>query len=117
MSSMLAQLDHIVQSRDPAIEQRRAQRDLVDMVSHMMSHGSSHAIRIINISPLGLMARCEGGFAIGDHVTVRLPLQQDHAALIRWNEGGRVGMEFLTPIEPVSYARLIALMPPRQTAW
>ena len=117
MSSMLAHLNHIVQSRDPAIDLRRAQRDLVDMVSHMMAHGFDHSIRIINISPLGLMGRCEGTFATGDHVTVSLPVLQDYPADIRWNEDGRVGMEFLTPIEPVNYARLIAIMPRRQTAW
>ncbi|MFZ2994924.1 PilZ domain-containing protein [Sphingobium sp.] len=117
MSSMLAHLNHVVQSRDPAIDLRRAKRDLVDMASQMVADGFDHPIRIINISPLGLMGRCDGAFATGDHVTVSLPMLDDYPADIRWNEDGRVGMEFLTPVEPDIYARLIALMPPRQTAW
>ena len=41
----------------------------------------------------------------------------DYPAEIRWAEDGRVGMEFLTPVNPRLYDAMMALIPPRQTVW
>lgn len=116
---MPANLAHArpVPAIEPGAEQRRARRDLVDLESHATARGQTHAIKVINISPLGLMCRTEGTFLHGERLTVWLPLLKDHAAEVRWVEDGRIGVEFLEPIAPRIYDALLALIPPRQTAW
>lgn len=115
--SVLSHLTHVNQSRDPSLEQRRAVRDLVDMVSHVSASGRTHGVRIINISPLGLMCRTDADLYVGERVKVWLPMMRDLPAEIRWMESGRVGMEFLGAIEPRRYARMLSLIPPRRAAW
>ena len=117
MSSLFAHLDHVQRSRDPAVDQRRARRDLVDLVSHVTAGHHAHSVRIINLSPLGLMCRSDESVSVGERVTVWLPLVQDMPADIRWVEDGRIGMEFIEPIKPRIYDALMALIPPRRTAW
>ena len=114
---MLASLAHVAKSRDPVVNQRRAPRILVDMVSHITARGRSHGVRIINISALGLRCRTEADVSIGERVTVWLPIAKDVQAEVRWAEDGRVGVEFRAPIEPGLYDAMLALIPPRQTAW
>lgn len=117
MSSLFANLNHVMRSRDPAVDQRRAPRDLVDMVSHVTARGRTHGVRIINISPLGAMCRSDGGLLVGEQMTIWLPIVKDHPAEVRWVEDGRLGVEFLQPITPRTYDALMALVPPRRTAW
>lgn len=117
MPSLFASLAHLNQSRDPAVNQRRLQRDLVDMVSHITANGRSHGARIINISALGLMCRTDAQFDMGQRVTIWLPVVKDHVAEVRWAEEGRVGVEFIERIEPKIYDAMLSLIPPRQTAW
>ena len=116
MPSLFASLSHLNQSRDPAANQRRAQRDLVDMVSHITAKGRTHGARIINISALGLMCRTEAPLAIGERLTIWLPVVKNHAGEVRWSEDGRIGVEFLQRIEPQLYDAMLSLIPPRQ-AW
>lgn len=116
-SSVFAHLDHIIGSRDPSVDQRRAQRDLVDLPSHATARGHAQAIRIINISARGLMCRTDEAFLTGEHVTVWLPIVKDRPAEIRWSQDGRAGMEFLEPITPKTYDAMLSLIPPRRTAW
>ncbi|WP_298395973.1 PilZ domain-containing protein [Sphingobium sp.] len=116
-SSIFANLRHVLRSRDPAIDQRRAKRDLVDMVSHIMANGRSHSVRIINISMLGLMCRSDSVFMSGDRISIWLPILQDYPAEVRWTEDGRIGMEFFEPITPKIYDAMLTLIPPRRTAW
>ena len=117
MPSVFASLTHLNSSRDPSVNQRRVQRDLVDMVSHITANGRTHGARIINISALGLMCRTEAQLPIGERVAVWLPVVKDQAGEVRWSEDGRIGVEFLEKIEPRIYDAMLALIPPRQTAW
>lgn len=117
MGSLFANLEHVIRSRDPAREERRARRDLVDLVSHATARGRTHGIRIINVSPLGLMCRTEADLLIGEKLTVWLPLLKDTPVEVRWTENGRVGMEFLTGITPKNYDAMLVLIPPRRTEW
>jgi hypothetical protein len=87
------------------------------MVSHVTAQGRTHGIRIINISPLGLMCRSEAELAVGERIAVWLPLLRDVAAEVRWSENGRLGLEFLPAIPARSYTEMLALIPPRRTAW
>ena len=117
MSSVLASLAHVAKSRDPAVNQRRAPRVLVDMVSHVTAQGRTHGVRIINISSLGLMCRTDAQLLIGQRVSIWLPLVKDVAAEVRWAETGRIGVEFRDPIDARIYEAMLELIPPRQTAW
>lgn len=117
MSSVLASLAHVAKSRDPSVDQRRAPRVLVDMVSHILVGGQSHGARIINISPLGLMCRTEAELMVGQRLSVWLPIVKDMKTEVRWSEDKRIGVEFLQPVEPRIYEAMLSLIPPRQTAW
>ena len=115
--SMFANLDHVLRSRDPSVDNRRVARDLVDMVSHVTVTGKTHGIRIINISALGLMCRCDADLSVGKRLSVWLPVVRDIAAEVRWAADRRVGMEFLAPIDAATYDAMLSLIPPRRTAW
>ena len=65
---------------------------------------------IVNISPHGLMARCEKPFAEGDRMRVTLPAVGVVAAEIRWSLGGRLGASFDIAIDLAGYYELIAQM-------
>lgn len=117
MPSVLAKLAHVAKSRDPSINQRRAPRVLVDLVSHMAVRGQTHGIRVINISPLGLMCRSDADVTIGERVAIWLPVVKEVMAEVRWAEDGRVGVEFRQPIEGDAFGDMMLLTPPRQTAW
>lgn len=116
-SSVFANLGHVLRSRDPAIDQRRARRDLVDMVSHATARGRTHEVHIINISALGLMCRTDADLLKGERISLWLPVVNDYAAEVRWVEEGRIGVEFIEPIAPRLYDMLLSLIPPRRTAW
>ena len=117
MSSVLASLAQVARSRDPSINQRRTPRVLVEMVSHISARGRTHGVRVINISELGLMCRTDAEITIGERVAIWLPVVKDVQADVRWSEDGRVGVEFCQPIDPQVYEAMLALIPPRQTAW
>lgn len=90
---------------------------LVDLVSHIAVRGRTHGVRVINISPLGLMCRTNAEVTIGERISVWLPMVKDVIAEVRWAEEGRVGMEFRQPIDPEAFDDMLLLTPPRQTAW
>lgn len=116
-SSVLSNLDHLRRSRDPSIDLRRAQRELVDIVSHATARGQTLPVRIINISALGLMCRTDGELLKGERVDIWLPILKGYPAEIRWVEDGRAGMEFSEPISPTIYDAMLLLIPPRPTVW
>ena len=61
-------------------------------------------------SALGLMARCEGEFAVGDRLRLTLPVVGVVAAEVRWSLGGRVGCQLDQPIALSDYYALLAVM-------
>lgn len=65
---------------------------------------------IVNISALGLMARCDTDFDIGDRIRVILPVVGVVAAEVRWSLGGRVGCQLDQPIALSDYYDLLAVM-------
>lgn len=87
------------------------------MVSHIGVDGRSHGIRIINISPLGLMCRTDAEISLGQRISVWLPVVKDVLAEVRWAEDGRIGVEYRAPIEQNVYEAMLDLIPRRQTAW
>lgn len=65
---------------------------------------------IVNISPHGLMARCEACFDVGDRVRIQLPIAGDTLAEVRWSLGGRIGCQFDSAIDLAAYYELISAM-------
>lgn len=63
---------------------------------------------IVNISPHGLMARCDAGFREGDRLRIVLPVVGVLVAEVRWCLGGRLGVNFATAIDLASYYELLA---------
>ncbi len=68
------------------------------------------AFLIVNVSPQGLMARCEAPFEAGDLLRIQLPILGDTGAEVRWALGGRVGCRFLQPIADPDYVPIVTAM-------
>jgi hypothetical protein len=65
---------------------------------------------IVNISPHGLMARCDTPFETGDRLRIVLPVAGAVAAEVRWSLGGRLGCQFDPAIDLASYYELVAVL-------
>jgi hypothetical protein len=91
-----------------AADQREAAREEVFYRTRCTSpaHGAVQ-IQIVNISALGFMARTEGDFAVGDVVSVRMPVVGTIQAEIRWSLGGRIGGQFEHMIELAPYLDML----------
>ncbi|HEX7782124.1 MAG TPA: PilZ domain-containing protein [Sphingobium sp.] len=101
---------------DPS-ELRRAVRELVDFGTSAAVRGIMHDLRVINISPLGLMGRIDADVRKGDRIIVELPHVRTVEAIVRWIEDGRIGTEFTSPVATDDFAHMLIFMPRRQTAW
>lgn len=69
--------------------------------------GREATLTVVNISPNGLMARCEQPIEIGTRLHVRLPDLAPLHAEVRWALGGRIGCEFQHSIAPAAYYALL----------
>jgi hypothetical protein len=63
---------------------------------------------IVNLSPHGLMARCEASLREGDRIRVTLPVIGAIAAEVRWSLGGRLGCRFDDGLDRASYYELLS---------
>lgn len=72
--------------------------------------GRSLQLLVVNISARGLMARCEAGYAVGERLTVQLPVIGAVVAEIRWSLGGRIGCQLDRTIPLASYLSLLGAM-------
>lgn len=68
------------------------------------------ALVIVNMSAMGLMARCEISYQPGDRISIQLPILGTVSAQIRWSLGGRIGCELDRSIELSDYYELLAVM-------
>ncbi|MBX9731680.1 MAG: PilZ domain-containing protein [Sphingomonas sp.] len=68
------------------------------------------AMVIVNMSAMGLMARCETSYQPGDRFSIQLPIVGTVSAQIRWSLGGRIGCELDQPIDLADYYELLAAM-------
>lgn len=67
-------------------------------------------VLIVNISPHGLMARCEGNFETGQRIRITLPVIGVVVAEIRWALGGRLGCQFDPALDLASYYDMLAVV-------
>ncbi len=94
------------------LEARRTPRD--DVSYHCqarLASGPAHA-HLVNISPLGYMIRCTAAAAPDEAVALRLPILGTTAGRIIWTKLDRIGVEFATPVDPRTYALLLAQLNP-----
>lgn len=65
---------------------------------------------IVNISPHGMMARCESVVTSGTRIRVILPLVGPVVGEVRWALGGRIGCQFDKAIALAGYYELLAVL-------
>ena len=73
--------------------------------------GRATAMLVVNISPGGLMARCDEPHEPGAAIRVTLPMLGQVAGRVRWSLGGRIGCQFDRPIGVREYRSLMATLP------
>ncbi len=65
--------------------------------------GKMLSLLIVNMSALGLMARCDHRLASGERLQVDLPGVGVRSAKVCWSLGGRIGCECEAPISLEAY--------------
>lgn len=68
------------------------------------------AMVIVNISAMGLMARCDADLKPDQRICIQLPIIGTTSAVIRWALGGRIGCELDRVIDRADYYALLAVM-------
>lgn len=97
---------------------RRAPRDEVALPTRMHIHDQlSSDVLLVNISPLGFMAREYGETPKGTIVRLALPRLGQVAAKVVWSLGGRVGAEFIKPIDSYAYTAMLNAARAKRQRW
>lgn len=92
-------------------DERAIGRDEVHYRARAIGPGARPlSLVIVNVSAMGLMARCDGSFAEGDRIHITLPVLGVVVAQIRWSLGGRIGCELEQMIDLADYFNLLAAM-------
>jgi hypothetical protein len=92
-------------------DRRQSERDEVFYRSRASVAGlGSFPIQVVNISANGFMARTETELAVGQSLTIRLPVVGEMKAEVRWALGGRVGCQFARMIELAFYLELLGTL-------
>ncbi len=92
-------------------EDRREDRDEVHYRARAFGPDAKQLnLLVVNISPHGLMARCESELAIGSRLRVALPVVGNLVSEVRWSRGGRSGCQFEQAIDLASYYELLAVL-------
>lgn len=94
-----------------AQERREADRDEVHFRARAYGpDGQPLELLIVNMSPHGLMARCEAELSESQRLRLGLPGAGVLTAEIRWALGGRIGCHFATAIDRATYYETLAAM-------
>lgn len=110
-------------SQLPHDSRRRVQRDQVNWRTVMTRAGSKRqSIRIFDISPLGMSARCEAPdiaaeLLQGETLRVLLPLVGEAEAVVVWSLAGHLGASFTERVPAATYARLLATLRTGRGDW
>jgi len=92
-------------------ERRQSERDEVFYRTRASAAGlGSFPAQVVNISANGFMARTEQELAVGQSLTIRLPVVGEVKAEVRWSLGGRVGCQFTRMVDLASYLELLATL-------
>lgn len=92
-------------------DDRRERRDEVQYRARAFGPDARQlGFLVVNLSPHGLMARCDAPFTMGDRLRVVLPVTGSLVCEVRWSLGGRVGGRFENAIDLASYYELLATL-------
>jgi hypothetical protein len=92
-------------------DRRQSERDEVFYRTRASASGlGSFPAQVVNISANGFMARTETELAVGQSLTIRLPVVGEMKAEVRWSLGGRIGCQFARMIELASYLELLGVL-------
>ncbi|OQW45686.1 MAG: pilus assembly protein PilZ [Proteobacteria bacterium SG_bin6] len=92
-------------------DQRGAPRDEVfHRTRATRADGATIVLLIVNLSAMGLMARCESDLAPGERLSLTLPVVGTLTAEVRWALGGRIGCELDRMIPLAAYYDLLAVL-------
>jgi len=97
-------------------EMRRAPREEVEYPSRLTGAAfTALDTLILNISPHGCLAHCAEDVAIGERVTLELPVVGATRGIVIWSLGARIGIEFdmILPLE--TYFELVVAMARRES--
>ncbi|WP_058756082.1 PilZ domain-containing protein [Sphingomonas endophytica] len=98
-SAMVAYEDR-VEPRDETLHRARL----------LVADGTARVVTVVNLSPNGFMARCDAPLAVGETVTIALPIVGAFAAEVRWALGGRIGCKLALEVPPALYQFVLAAM-------
>jgi hypothetical protein len=92
-------------------DRRQSERDEVFYRTRASASGlGSFPAQVVNISANGFMARTETELAVGQSLSIRLPVIGEMKAEVRWSLGGRIGCQFARMIELASYLELLGVL-------
>jgi PilZ domain len=72
--------------------------------------GRSLTVTVVNVSPHGMMLRCDRDYCAGERITVALPAIGIVTAVIRWSLGGRLGCQLERAIPANLYHQVLGAM-------
>lgn len=72
--------------------------------------GEMLTLTIVNVSPHGLMARCDAPLDAGARIAILLPVIGRVWAEVRWALGGRIGCKLDATIPAARYYELLAAL-------
>lgn len=99
-------------------EKRRSQRDEVALPTRMFTHDQRGGdVLLVNISRHGFMVREYGETPKGSLVRLALPRLGQVSARVVWSLGGRVGAEFIKPIDEYAYAAMLNAAKAKRQRW
>ena len=75
-----------------------------------LGSGARLAVLVVNMSPGGLMARCEVALEPGARLRLALPRAGTRIAEVRWALGGRIGCRFESAVDTGVYPQVLAAM-------
>jgi len=99
-------------------DQRRAPRDEVALPTRMFTQDQQTSdVLLVNISPFGFMVREYGATPKGAIVRLLLPRLGQVAGKVVWSLGGRVGAQFIKPIDPYAYTAMLNAARAKRQRW
>lgn len=91
----------------PLPEGRKAERRIVNLAARLRDPGASIIeVDIVNLSTDGFMAQ-EVALEVGTHVWLKLPGLEPQNCRVVWNEDGKAGFEFATPLHRATIELLV----------
>jgi len=87
----------------PVVDGRSAERRIVNLAARLREPGATIVdAEVINLSTTGFMATADIVLEIGASVWLKLPGLEPQNSRVVWNEDGKTGCEFATPIHPAT---------------